>query len=195
MVSKPFEWTQGFVRLQMSSFIHLQFVLITSKVKRFLPWTAAKHQLMLSKMSTENLRNNPKRTKGTPTLSMLLFARHKVMHHCSCKWWSGLMMIRKFQKSQFYAHYELFRVFCIVSNEWASVVRFQTETWLPFLLTSDPSDHPDNHRLRWQDPADVDGTVVIRRVCSAGDFLLRSASCESNTTVHTLLSRDWRHLF
>ncbi len=55
--------------------------------------------------------------------------------------------------------------------------------WLKFWPLT-PPDHPHNHRLWWQDPADVDRTVVIGRFCSAGDLLLRPASCESNTLQH-----------
>lgn len=69
-------------------------------------------------------------------------------------------------------------------NKWTSygiVAKLHVFVNNKWVLTSDPSDHPYNHRLRWQDPADVDGTVIISRFCSAGDLLLRPASCESNT--------------
>lgn len=58
-----------------------------------------------------------------------------------------------------------------------------------WLLTSDPSDHPYNHWVWWQDPTDMDGTAVISRFCSSGDLLLRPASCEPNTLQH----HDWSH--
>lgn len=60
---------------------------------------------------------------------------------------------------------------------------------LPECRTSDPSDHPYNHWLRWQDSADMDGTVAISRFCSAGDLLLRPACREPNTSHH----HDWLH--
>lgn len=44
--------------------------------------------------------------------------------------------------------------------------------------TFDPSDHPDHDRLRRQDAADVDGTLVVGRLRSAGDLLLRPACRE-----------------
>lgn len=70
-------------------------------------------------------------------------------------------------------------------NEWISKGQISDKSLVTSVLTSDPTDHPDNHRLRWQDPADVDGAVIISWFCSAGDLLLRSASCESNTHIIT----------
>lgn len=52
------------------------------------------------------------------------------------------------------------------------------------VLPFDPPDHPDNNRLRWQDPTDVDRTLIISWVCSARDLFLRPASCEFNHLWH-----------
>lgn len=62
-------------------------------------------------------------------------------------------------------------------------VRQSSDSWS--LISSD---HPHDHRLRWQDPADVDRTVIIGRFCSAGDLLLRPASCKSNMSQTAFMS-------
>lgn len=66
---------------------------------------------------------------------------------------------------------------------WRCVMHISYAGWLTWLLTSDPLDHPYNHWLRRQDPADVDWTVIIGWFRSSGDLLLCFTSCEQRHTI------------
>lgn len=104
-------------------------------------------------------------------------------HLCSCQWWLQCL------KLEFTSHYKLLSIYYIGSSGWEKGGQAFRQILLPECWPLTPSDHPHNHRLRWQNPADVDRTLIIGRFCSAGDLLLRPASCESNTLQH----QDWLH--